>query len=431
MGDDESESELPNPPRAETQGPLRVARTAAGLAHTNTALLGLFPDVAIIAVKILKLTFKGDHHVVTNYTADWKKGGEKSPKPHWTFGHPSAVVSISKGEAVEVEAVFEVEPKNASPPFAALHHAQGTGLGLTFDAYQRFSGGEKEITAETVKLTLPAPDSVAKLSGDIKWQVSDSSGGASTPGGSTWNAGASWGHTVFVTFDEPRDAGGREAGFTLKRMEKAVELVAARGVNEVFQLVRGLMKLFDGYMLTPNPALAEFKHPNYLNNVGGVWPLADHIGEGAECQAICRFVRALLYQVGCPGKFEIVVVYADPGKENGTKALEDDWTDDAPAGLESKWKRVDGDVWYAVLVDNPVEVGKVYDYGEVGPNNFEACLKVTAPGPSGKKETKYYGGGAGTYDDKDSVLRRCFWGLCWITRERGKYRVQQIVTRYK
>ena len=55
------------------------------------------------------------------------------------------------------------------------------------------------------------PDEVVKLSGDIAWSVDTTDDGP-------FDAGASWGHIVYVTIAVPINAPSREAGITQKRI---------------------------------------------------------------------------------------------------------------------------------------------------------------------------------------------------------------------
>jgi hypothetical protein len=105
--------------------------------------------------------------------------------------------------------------------------------------------------------------------------------------------------------------------------------------------------------------------------------------------------------------------------------MEGDW-DAGAAGLANMTKTVKGKQWFATLVDDKVEEGALLDYGAVGFNNFEACLKLTAGG-----KTMYYGGGAGDYPTKEDVIG-AFFALCWfssVTLSDGqrKVRIEQIV----
>lgn len=155
--------------------------------------------------------------------------------------------------------------------------------------------------------------------------------------------------------------------------------------------------------------------------------MADYVDLGGECQAIVRFVRGILLQVGCPGEAKAVVVWTDPNIENGTKVLE------APHGtftLHGRRKTVDGKLWYISLADrDPVSVGSRFTPDDMGMNNFEACLRFAHAGV-----TKYYGGGAGVYDSHEEVIH-AFHALVWHSFDyEGStlyYVIQEIVQRYR
>ena len=113
-----------------------------------------------------------------------------------------------------------------------------------------------------------------------------------------------------------------------------------------------------------------------------------------------------MLQVGSPGEMAIIVVWADPN--NHAKVMEGNW-DTGAGGLSGVTKTVKGKQWFATLADSDVEEGDVLNFGDVGFNNFEACLKLTAGG-----KTMYYGGGAGDYETKEEVIE-VFSALCWFS----------------
>jgi hypothetical protein len=138
--------------------------------------------------------------------------------------------------------------------------------------------------------------------------------------------------------------------------------------------------------------------------------MADNMGAYGECQAIVRFVRDVIKQVGCPGQAETIVVWADPDVDGGRKALEGPWG--AGTGLRNKEGRFGSETWFAALVDkDPVAEGYRFSIGSIGLNNFEACLRFTHNG-----KRRYYGGGAGVYNSPDEVIK-AFHALCWVTFE--------------
>jgi hypothetical protein len=162
--------------------------------------------------------------------------------------------------------------------------------------------------------------------------------------------------------------------------------------------------------------------------------------DSGECQAQVRLQRAVLRELGVPGEAKIYVVWAEPRVQEGKMALEEDWEVDGNAGLNDRRQTLEGEQ-HATLVDGPVIVGKIYPPnhtempdGTVSPglNRYEACLRFTADG-----ETKYYGGGAEVFKDKDALLNApTFWGLVWVeyqpggTDEGDSFKVVEIVRKY-
>jgi len=376
----------------------------------------------ITAVHVKSLTFTSEHHLLTDYTTDWKRGGEKyvdkDNGKHWTPAH-NFPISHSMNKIVSVAGEFEVEPPDA--PGASIEFiGDGSIPPLKFRGTGSWSG--KQPVDMTANGSEVLPKKVQKLTQSIDWQAQAA--------GETFGAGATGAHVVYVTLDTPIDEGKQEDGVTLKRMDKAVELVGATASVKPHEIVAKLMKLLPYYTLQPSPNVpAHYHHPNYFNDEGGAWGIADYITDYAECQAIVRFVRGVIKQVGCPGQAETIVIWADPDVQGGAKALEHDW--ETGGGLNGKTKVVGHNVWYAALLDrDPVAVGHVFSNDEMGFNNFEACLKFTADGV-----TKNYGGGAGVYDSAQQVIR-AFFALAWISpvydsSGNVKYRIEKIVRRYR
>jgi hypothetical protein len=387
-----------------------------------------------IALKLLSIAFTSDHGMLTDHKADYKRGGrrfEAKDKHEWLASRTEVFpISVTRNTALALTAEFELPPD--SPPGPGKITGDG-GSAAKFESPASFAPGKLTVQfTGTGKL----PNKVQKLNLTIAWQGQPQSG-------ETLPAGSSGAHTLFITLDKPIDENKvPEDGVTLKRMEKAVELVGATNSVDPHTIVGKLMGLFKGYTLVPNPKVPkQFGHPRYFNNVGGAWPAADFIAERAECQAIVRFIRGVIKQVGCPGTAETIVVWADPDVNQGKTVLE------APhatsGGLAGKSKIVGGERWFATLIDeavNPADVGKkvfpptqtIGPDGERSPglNNFEACLKFTHGGV-----TKYYAGGVGVLQSADQVLR-VFHALIWVRivpRPSGDpgYMIMEIVQKYR
>jgi hypothetical protein len=375
---------------------------------------------------IESVTFVGNHGLMKVNTKDWTAAGPSHPRPEWrSTGTETRPVSYTKGSKLAID--LEVVPKRPDGP---VEDASVAGAAAFENMSLRGQGRVGRSSAVVSMQGGVLPNRVAALKGDIRWTITAQA--TST----RYDAGSSRGHTVFVTIDTPASvAGSREEGITERRMAAATRVIAGAGSNDPHRIVAHLMGLFRGYTLRPNPAVpSQFDHPTYFNSVGGAWPMADHLDKSGECQAIVRFVHAAIKQVGCPGKADLVVVWADPDVAGGTKGLEA--TSPPGGGLYNKTKVVNGRTWAACLVDTyPVE-GKIYDIEQLnssymGLNNFEACLRFEHGGVK-----RYYGGGAGTYQSPDDVLL-AFQALAWVsfghraaTGNNGA-RVEKVVKRWR
>jgi hypothetical protein len=362
-------------------------------------------DPPLTTLEVEKVSFVGDHGVMKVNTKDWEDSGPAPTKPEWTRGgKETRPVSYTMKSVVKAQVELSAAPVKGpveplelggKPSFSDLAAFKG-------DGQARGSPPPAELTAGTL------PESVMALRGAIEWK------GKTKRTGRELRAGRSDGHAIYVTLGTPDPIDTtQEHGITEKRMAKAVELVAKARALDPHSIVGSLMRLFRFYTLRPSPDVpAEFDHPTFFGSSSGAWPMADYISKSGECQAIVRFVRAVIKQVGCPGTADLVVIWADPDFHGGAKAKEA--TVPPGGGLHGKSKMVGGERWYACLVDTYPEEGKIYDTEVVGPdyiglNNFEACLRFEHGGL-----TKYYGGGAGVYDSAEQVLL-AFFGLAWIT----------------
>ncbi|HZS57201.1 MAG TPA: hypothetical protein VFA65_22555 [Bryobacteraceae bacterium] len=443
-------------------GTTRSSRRLPGPSRTGGSI-HVSRRVAITAIKPVRVTFKSDHHMMTDNNADWTNSGSVFPKPEWTTRKPSNPISHTKNQKVEIEVDFDVAPANASETVGDVAGI-ATFCRLFFSASkQKFKGG---LVTVSVRSTTPLLDMVEKLSGDIQWRVTTVADGA-------FDVGSSSGHTIYVTWDTPISVSGHEAGITQKRMELAVKLVGDAIVSAGYAesrlvpedanqpvssnisphwIVNDLMRQVKGYELVPNPNVpAQFDHPQYFNDRGGAWTMADYLSYSAECQAIVRFYRAVIKQVGCPGLAQIMAVYARPDVDNGNTVLEDDMETNSASGLNAvSPKRVGDRSFVAALLDKDPgsDPGKIFDGNRrgripgIGLNTFEACLKFTFPEPqSGATPeagaTQYYAGGTGgsVMDNKERVIK-VFWALVWysfVLGQPGEYlvKVEEIVARYR
>jgi len=412
----------PPPPKdgaAPTPGALRTGRT-----HRITVPRP--KPTKLTAVKLLSLAFGTDHGALCDNDATWATAGvkfsDKDPREWVREPAHSFPISHTKGEALAVTVEFEATPAEV-PPATGEVKATGKGDHFSFEGTGSFPAGSP---GEKVKVTITAkaklPDQIAKHVAEIAWKVK--------VGGEEFDAGPSGPHTIYATFGPPIEGGEREDGATSKRMAKAVEMIGAVGSLDPHTIVAAQMKKFKYYTLKRNSSVPEeFGHPQFFNAIFGAWPMADHMSATGECQAIVRFVRGLLRQVNCPGDAKTVVVWADPEVEDGKKALEREHG--KGGGLRGSRKRQDdGTWWYGCLVDkDPIKEGQVFKSGEIGLNNFEACLRFDHGG-----KVKYYGGGAGVFDKAEDVLN-AFYALCWVSMDTGEdgndiVTIRKIVRRF-
>jgi hypothetical protein len=342
---------------------------------------------------------------MTDNNTNWNYGGTPFKQPEWKSGGPSHPITHTRHQNISIDLELEATPAGAGRQSAKL-----VGRGpdyLSFEDDITIRSGGRFTVSMVAKKTLP--DEIKVLQNvSVAWHLD-----LKNPDGSTkkLTAGTSR-HTIYLTWGTPRSEGWPEDGVTLKRMRKAVELTNPLGTLDPHGIVRGLMGLFRYYTLTRDPS-APAGHPRYSLNA---WPMADAIAATGECQAIVRFVRAVVYQVGCAGTVEAVVVWAEP--PNGFVPKEAAWGRGGLYFFNRTPQVINGEVCTAGLADGPVVEGRVYppqrpppappDPNAIGWNNFEACLKFT------HGTVKYYGGGAGIYDTPNEVLR-AFHALCWVT----------------
>jgi hypothetical protein len=387
--------------------------------NLNTVVV---PTRAFNEVKTVSLEFVGDHALLKDNVSDWANTGTVFPKPEFTFGKASAPVSRTRNKRLSVQVELEVWPYDA--PMLDCTIKGTASWGQTFETKFPLKGGKQPVILESAE---NLPDKITRLTGEIVWVVNNGVDG-------DIQSTASWGHEVFVTMDTPltdKELARPEDGVTLKRMRKAMGWVEPVGSLKPHEILAGVRENFSGYRLNETKFMhdnhKDLHHPNYMDQpspLGGAWPMADYMGESGECQAQVRLQRAVLRELGVPGEAKVYVVWADPSSQRGGLAIEDDWESNPNAGCNEE-RMVGFSQQYAALVDGAVTVGTIYPPSHMptpdgttspGLNRYEACLRFTADG-----ETKYYGGGAGVYKDKDALLSApTFWGLIWV-EEQGPY----------
>jgi hypothetical protein len=466
------------------QGTLRVMRTGGGLTHRNAV------RKRITTLRVERLTFLTDHGLLTDkagVAADWKSGGaryvELEGGAHWqpALGK-SFPASVTKGTTLQIELELSVDPPDADPIEGTLH-GEPSGTASSPGPFLAFESALVVGGSASVKLSLTAkgalPNEVFDLdSRSIAWKA--------TIAGEPFDLGATGPHHLYVTYGAPNvgglplptpfgpDPAPLEDGITDKRMSAAVTLTDKMSKQAVkiedpdtklpmdrddpHVIAHILIASIPGYTLkkAEPPLPPEFGHPGYFNDgpgmaQAGAWPIFDFMEQKAECQAIVRFVRGMLLQIGCPGEAHLVVVYAHADVDKGATALEDSILPPDPdatkyrmfdrirvaGGLNRNSERVvvtqNGvpEQQQLSLADSLVHVGDLIEPGLVL-NSYEACLKFTFGG-----KTRYYGGGVPGAAFKSALeVIGVFYALVWTTTVfdgAGKKvrRVEEIVHIYQ
>jgi len=373
-------------------------------------------------IRIESIRVDSDHGALRgcDEPSGWRWSERACPAITWT-PVSRAPVSHTLGEKVRLEVTLDVAE---APPAPMTLEGKGPG-GIQFRQTIPASPG-------TSAITLVSDGTLARrledLSFDVCWSVS----------GAPAVAPAVTSLPMLVTMGPPRSepaAPYKEDGATPRRVAKAVEWAKQANSLEPHAIVEALLRRFPYYALLPNPDVpAEYDHPRYFNEIGGAWPMVDHVAASGECQAIVRLVRGMLAQIGAPGEARMLVVWADPDQGGGERPLVAEWEKNPRAGL-SKTMKVGDKHLAAALVDGPVVEGKTYPPSHTrlpdgksspGLNRYEACLEFSHGGI-----TRYYCGGVGVLSSRHDILK-VFWGLVWVEflPDEG-YRVEKIVQRYR
>lgn len=345
-------------------------------------------------VTVVSIDWLNSHGTLTNQQADWTFAGATYPKPEWSLLAGRAdPVSATSGGQLTLDVGLTVAPAFAS---AENCHIVGIYAGVVlFEWIGQLHGGHQVVRINEV---VPEPIVVREQNVQVQWLVrcADSQ---------NFDAGMT-ANRVFLTLGAPIVGAAPEQGPTLRRMEAAMvaSAQAAAVSNDIsFNIIMGLWPHFPDYVLVADPGVpANFNHPTYFNAAGGAWPIGAHVGSGAECQAIVRFVKGILDQIGSPAQTTGVVVWADPNNPN--VALEAPL---AAGGLGGRTMMVLGVTWYAGLADGPIVAGQPVPQG-TRLNNFEACLRYANAGV-----VAYFPGGVQAIRNSADEVLRGFTALVW------------------
>ncbi len=247
----------------------------------------------------------------------WEREGEKK----------AAVLGCKRDCEMVVRVVLEVGPL----PAPLKGRLIGEPLG-EFGAAFRFTSDLFVLTEEEPEKEIRVtgeerlPNWPTQLRGSIQWMFRpERRGGRKVPTKPLCTSGP---HTVFVTFDAPVDEGEEEDGGTPPRMQEATRRAMEIGPTDPVDFIRRLFANFPSHVLNFEDLSADKQekiqsHPDlgrYMQQVdwpqflhvdkeeeevercreeqGRTWPLAELEEFSGECQAIVRFIRGILTQLG-------------------------------------------------------------------------------------------------------------------------------------
>ncbi len=346
------------------------------------------------------------------FRIDWGHSGEPHSQPAWRRADGRNVpVSYTRGTTMSPLLVLTVELRRGDPPQGRL---VGTPVGREEPAFT-FVSSFVTLRRGNISLQVdadgPLPEWPQRMDRRISWRFDTRNGAVDIE--------ESGPHTVFVTFDTPVNTGRyEEQGATRARMDESMRRVAETGARPgPLALIDRLVKNCGGMVLQINQLsdekrreieendslkryMREVGWPHFmhkgpergmldterLRRQGGAWPLASLRRYGGECQAIIRFVRGVLHQLGfSDGKISGKYVSAD--FRNPSHAIISRASSDACCrGPEQECE-------YALLSRRIPGVG-VYDCEEIAPNTYEAYLQYRYE-KDGNRYQAWYGGGIG------------------------------------
>jgi hypothetical protein len=354
--------------------------------------------VEIGSVNLFSVYFVDEHGKLKDNTSDWKNTGSLYKSPDWSAAGKAHPMSFTMDKSTGIDIEYSVDPENACPESGTVS-GEIEGQQAIGPESAGFAPSKKPVSLSTTS-NFKFADLLIDSTLSIDWSAEEKS---------THDMGTSE-NRIFLIFGPSKEGGYEEDGVTLKRMEAAVKWASEAGSIDEFEIVNHLFNQFDRYVLgiehlsedeqeqlRSDPLLlAEltgYEWPRYFNDEVGAWPLAEFKSWGGECQAICRFIRGVMRQIGSRDKLEFVTYTADfSDPETPLNRGE-------PTGPKKNRE-------YA-LADSEVERFKTYweplpgETAEVGWNNFEAYLEYMSAkgGP-----VRLFGGGVGLLEKKRNPL---------------------------
>jgi len=332
------------------------------------------PTAPTPTMTLKSIQFASDHGLMKDNQTNWSGSGELYPEPEWQSADQnggSAPISHTKGETIQAKVVLDVSLDSVSGELVTLK-GDGSESFLSFQTSETLGNGDTQEFAVTSQGKLP--DRIdAYMNQSIVWSAE--------VGKEKRFVGVSTDHSVFATYDTPRD------DVTHKRMATATRLTKGFG-NKPHDIVSGQMSRFPQYNLDK-----AFTNP---------WYVADDIKEAADCQTIVRFVDAVNDQIGLPGKSRGITVYAKPA---------------SPTVPEHSSLTPEGGLGMHNLPEQP---GTGYRPGLFDPdgnyNNYEAALEFDFGGK------KFYPGGV----DPPGVGLKAMKEVLYVFEQMAWYRFDEV-----
>lgn len=391
------------------------------------------------SMQMKKITFSSAHkkmHKAGGREIERKWGWSGEPlKPVWPAGEGGdgskiSIVSHTRQQRVHLIVVLDVQMGVDQSLRGTLvgHPVESSDPAFEFRSPVALHAGKNGIR---MKGAAPLADWPTRLERTIEWTFE--SGQGRRP---VCTSGL---HVVYVTFGGPiinysepnypaEIPALPEEGVTPVRMRAATQKIEKAGPCDAVELLHRLFSEFPhhvlGYEQLPpaqheqverEPTLketldlvgwAKFLRLNSSDDEfkkwyrqGGVWPLADFQEFSAECQAIVRFIRAILRQVGF-NRGAIDSAYAGATVEGPNSPIRPTFASKGALcrciGPRSGQKNV-----VYTLVDHPVSTGRIYLYeellAETGMSDFEAYLLYRYEEQGQRFQVWYPGGGGGKY----------------------------------
>lgn len=413
--------------------------------------------ISLSEVTLLSIDFKNKCSIYDKKN-DLSLGGKKYKKIEWKRGEKQTPFAVLSGEHFELDIIVKIDGKNIIGKKGVFYFKIDE-----FELYGMSRPGELEpvmhlgenIYKFKARSHKALPKKVAKIKTSMKWAIKiyDKNQYDKIYGEfSGCHFFLLKGKTRLPNFYFKKQPTGfpfkklKKRGYdgatinsfgwgkgytTHARLSHAIEIInkaiEINNCDSLHSIVSYIHSLFPKYRLSRDLSVdPKYDQPTLFYSSYGAWSAMKFQKTGLECQAIIRFIKAVIDIVGYPGKAEIVHVSADP--HSPYKAITNKnlsaWT------VEDEKYFIFGDQiksFYA-LADSKIKkylkpgqkikdmpLSKFYKGPALSLNNFEATLKVTE-----NNKTLFYGGGAGIYQSEEEVLNKCFHSLVCVEINKTK-----------